>query len=74
MTYKAGDRIELVRMSDPCPIEPGARGTVLDTTDAPANFPYEPKLLQELIMKWDDGRSLSVLLPLDEVKLIEKKD
>ncbi len=49
--YPPGTRIELFRMNDPySPVEPMSTGTVVDVDDAGS-----------LIMKWDNGRTLSVI-------------
>lgn len=59
-----GDRIRLVRMEvDPDPIEPGSEGTV-----------REVNLLtfsdSQLWVDWDNGRSLSLLVGVDEWEII----
>ena len=65
--FGVGDRIELVHMpNDPCPIEPGSRGTVTHIT----HLQYEPAGWQ-VGVKWDSGRTLSLLVPPDEARLVE---
>lgn len=55
------DRIELVDMpNDPCPIEPGTLGTVEAVTDLGEE--------QQVRVKWDNGRTLMLILPHDTVK------
>lgn len=61
---KVGDRIELVKMpDDPCPIEPGAQGTVLLT----------PQLFEDryqIHVDWDNKRTLSLVVPPDEFLIL----
>jgi hypothetical protein len=62
--YKEGDRIEMILMeNDPRPIEPGTKGTVLTIHPIGNNE-------SQMQVKWDNGRSLMVLLPHDKVKKI----
>ena len=64
MDYKIGDRIEMVRMNnDPDPIPPGTKGTV----DFVSKTPWDDV---QLGVKWDNGRTLSVLLPEDSIRKI----
>jgi len=69
--FEIGDRIELVEMgtdphtgkSDPDPVLPGAQGMVERVT----------RLWDErwqLGMKWDNGRTLSMVVPPDKAKKI----
>ena len=52
----AGKRIELVQMGcDPQPIEAGAQGTC-----------YEVDGIGQLQMRWDNGRTLSLIPKVDE--------
>lgn len=68
---KAGMRIRLVRMGDdPCPMEPGATGTIdsiVENAVGPRNRPY-----LHLNMTWDPhvGRSLNLCVPPDEVEVL----
>ena len=60
--YPKGTRIELIRMDDPyAPIPSGTRGTVDHVDDA-----------GHLHMKWDNGRTLSVVPEEDEFRVIGK--
>ncbi|MFB7828878.1 DUF4314 domain-containing protein [Streptomyces hydrogenans] len=53
MTYTKGDRIALVRTSDPyTDLKPGDEGTVTGYSDT----------LAQLDVSWDSGSSLSMLL------------
>lgn len=62
--FAEGDRIKLVSMGpDPCPIEPGATGTVL----------LEPVLLRNswnVCVRWDNGRALGLVVPPDVAEKI----
>lgn len=65
MYYSLGDRIELVSMeNDPDPIAPGERGTI----------DYLGAVLQgqrQIGVKWDSGRSLMLLLPMDKIRKVQ---
>lgn len=64
---KPGDRIELLQMSDdPCPIEPGTTGTVLSV-----NGGFYRNQQFQIAVKWDNNRSLSLIWPIDQFKIIE---
>jgi hypothetical protein len=66
MNFKEGDRIEMVFMgNDPNPILAGTRGTVISVDKTPWND-------TQVGVKWDNGRTLSVLLPEDKIVLIDK--
>jgi hypothetical protein len=52
-----GDRIILIHMGDdPCPIEPGATGTVFAINDGP---------LAQMLVNWDNGRHLALIPGVD---------
>jgi hypothetical protein len=54
-----GQRIELIRMNDdPCPVEPGTKGTVTHIGGDVIN------------VDWDNGRRLGVIEGVDEYKTI----
>ena len=56
-----GTRIELVVMpNDPCPVEPGTRGTVV-----------RPSTAAQLSVAWDNGRTLFLLPGVDEFTVID---
>lgn len=61
-----GKRIKLISMSDddPCPMDPGATGTV----DSVVRFQDS----WHLNMDWDEevGRSLNLILPHDKIEII----
>ena len=59
-TYKPGVRIELIHMcSDPQPIPDGSRGTVVAVDD-----------IGSIMMKWDNGRSLSLIYGEDSFRIL----
>mgnify|MGYP006271067963 CR=1 FL=1 len=63
---KKGDRIRLVHMpNDPDPIPPGTEGTVTDVL--PLHF-HEKET--QILVRWDNGRSLSCICPPDSVEII----
>jgi hypothetical protein len=63
--FNVGDRIELVFMGvdDPCPIEEGAQGSVNSVQYFEDSW--------QVGVTWDNGRTLSLVMPPDEAKLIE---
>ena len=63
-----GDRIRLIKMSnDPNPIEPGTTGTVRKI-DTVYMFGED-----HLIVDWDNGRGLHLIVGVDEFEVIEKR-
>ena len=59
--YPVGTRIELVSMSDPYnPVSKGTRGTIVSVDDAGT-----------LHTKWDNGRSLGVVVGVDEFTVLD---
>ena len=68
MILKKGDRIRLLKMdNDPNPITIGSEGTVTGLCPSPRKGEIQVQV------KWDNGRTLAVLLPEDEVELIPQK-
>jgi hypothetical protein len=75
---EAGDRIELVHMDDPYPIQPGTQGTVTDVqlvnlgggmlggTTTGGFF--------QVSVDWDNGRSLMLSIPPDRIRILGKKN
>jgi len=63
--YPVGTRLELISMNDPySPVEPGTRGTVAYVDD-----------IGSIGMKWDNGRSLSLIPGEDSFrKLVAKRN
>jgi hypothetical protein len=54
--YKVGDRVKVVgRMDDPHPLEIGLEGTITGFSE----------FAGQVHVKWDNGRSLMLLLPED---------
>ena len=59
--YPVGSRIELIKMDDPQAPPIGTRGTVLGIDD-----------IGSLLVKWDTGGRINVLLEEDECKKLAK--
>lgn len=57
--YKQGDRVELVKMDDPQAPPIGTQGTVIGVDD-----------IASIMVKWDNGSSLSVIYGEDICKKI----
>lgn len=61
-----GDRIEMVfQPNDPDPIRPGDRGRITRVME----LPYKGGT--QYGVKWDSGRTLSVIVPPDTVRLLD---
>ena len=64
-----GDTIEMVEMvDDPNGIEPGTRGVVDDIS----SMRYDGNWEEHVEVKWENGRTLKVMLPYDKIKKIDK--
>ncbi len=62
--FPVGTRIELIGMCNDEPdMEPGLCGTVVGVDDQPA-----------LLMRWDNGRSLSLFPDKDSFRVIEQEE
>lgn len=57
--YPVGCRVELISMDDPQAPPKGARGTVRGVDD-----------IGNLLVRWDNGSGLNVVLGVDEVRII----
>ena len=65
-----GDTIEMVEMvDDPNGIEPGTRGVVDDIS----SMRYDGNWEEHVEVKWENGRTLKVMLPYDKIKKIGKE-
>lgn len=61
--YPPGTRVELVQMNDdPQPVPPGTRGTVVDVDG-----------IGQLVMKWDNGRTLSLVPGVDQFRKLPEQ-
>ena len=62
--YPSGTRIQLdADMDDPQPILAGTKGTIIDIDD-----------MGQALMKWDNGRSLSLILGHDSFHVISQEE
>jgi len=61
-----GDRIKLIAMpDDPDPIIAGSEGVVVNVTDGP---------LAQIIVDWDNGRSLALVPGVDVFEIIVRDE
>ena len=62
--YPAGTRIQLdADMDDPQPVLAGTKGTIISVDD-----------MAQAVMKWDNGRSLSLILDHDRFHVISQEE
>jgi len=65
---KIGDRVRLIHMPNyPCPIEPGAVGTVDYVDKGYGDIHFPP----QIGVKWDNGRSLSLIVGVDHFEVVD---
>lgn len=62
---KVGQRIKLEYMDDPAPIETGATGTVRYVSE-----PWPGTRGHTIEVKWDNGRTLSLISDVDKFSII----
>ena len=58
-TELIGRRIKMIFMEDPHPITPGTEGVIHNVDD-----------LNQYVVKWDDGRTLSVIPEVDQFEIL----
>ena len=61
--YPKGTVVRLLEMNDPQAPPAGCKGTVTGVDDA-----------GDLLMRWDNGSSLKIILSVDDFEVIEKPD
>ncbi|WP_409967213.1 DUF4314 domain-containing protein [Bengtsoniella intestinalis] len=61
-TYPAGTRVRLLSMSDPQAVPSGTMGTIVFVDD-----------LAQAVMKWDNGRTLSLVLNVDRFEVCREE-
>jgi len=67
---KTGDRVKLVFMpNDPDPIPPGTEGTVRDVQQ----MDWGQDKFSQVHIDWDNGRTLSCVVPPDFLEIIQPK-
>lgn len=66
---KVGDRIKFIahEAPDPAPLEPGAEGTV--TEIGPPIYNGERGNVRQIMINWDNGRSLILIEPGDNFEV-----
>jgi hypothetical protein len=72
MTFpgKKGDRVKLLFMpKDPDPIPEGAEGTVRDVQ----HMDWGHDKFSQVSVQWDNGRSLSCVVPPDFLEILPQK-
>lgn len=70
ITPLKGDLIELLSMpNDPDPIPVGTRGTVTGVNKWDGN-PFMDGSRGQVYVKWENGRTLSLLLGIDRFKIL----
>jgi hypothetical protein len=70
-SIEVGDRIRLLDMpNDPDPVPAGTEGVVKMVTD----IGFRQKKEIQLVVKWDNGRSLSCICPPDLVEIVSKRN
>jgi len=64
---KKGDRVRMVFMpNDPDPIPAGTEGTVIDVQ----HIDWGHDKFSQVVMEWDNGRTLSCVCPPDFLEII----
>ena len=66
-TFRIGDRIRLIKMADdPDPIRPGEIGTVIGIS----HHEDGDDLWHQIDVDWDNGRTLMLTLPPDQIAIL----
>lgn len=68
--YRVGDRVRLDDMPhDPDPLLPGALGTVEGAIDL--ELGDRARAFTQVYVRWDNGRTLSCVVPPDRLTVVE---
>lgn len=68
---KVGDRVEFIAHGDPdpAPLTAGEQGTVTHVGEW-LNWPTRPTRWRQIRVKWDSGRTLMLIQPIDWFRVL----